>query len=118
MPAYLDRDISGDGQDSLTGSNVIYAVIHVTALGSEARVLTPSVPDAVARFGWFSWGDNVPVIGGARDYWREVEWINFLDLLWTPTPSSVGGGPTGLTATLFRWHLSIGAEAHVYVFGS
>lgn len=118
MPTYLDQDIAGDGQADLAGASVWYLVLHVTALGDEARLPAPSVPDQIMRFGWLALGDTLDVIGGARPYWRDPLWINFTDVLWTPVPSSDSSGPLALVATLLRWHLSVGAAAHVYVYGA
>lgn len=118
MPAYLDRDISGQGDDDLSGSAVLYLVLHVTSIGDEARLVTPLVSDLYLRFGWFAFGDSLDVIGGSRDYWRDPVWINFLDTLWTPVPSTAAPNALSIVATRFRWNLSLGAAAHVYIYGS
>lgn len=117
MPAYFDDDISGDGQETFPGGEVLYAVVHVTTVGPEARLVAPAVADQYLRLGWFAFGDSLDVIGGARDYWRDAVWINFLDTLWTPVPSSNDPVALGLVATRLRWHLTFGTEAHMYVFG-
>jgi len=117
MATYLDRDITGSGQDVLAGANLVYLTIHVITLGPEVRTPTLADPDELLRFGWFSLGDNIDVGDGARDYWRDAVWINFLNTLWTPIPSTGGGGPLVLAATLLRWRLSLGSVAHVHVFG-
>lgn len=117
MPTYLDRDIAGDGSDNLAGTEVLYLVVHVTAPGDEARFPTPGVTDSVMRLGWVALGDTLDVIGGARAYWRDPVWLNWIDVLWTPVPSTADPNPLGVAASLFRWHLGIGAAAHVYVFG-
>ena len=117
MPTYLDRDISGSGNDALAGSEILYAVVHLDTLGPEVRQPTFADADSIMRAGWFAFGDSLSVIGGARSYWRDPVWINFSDLLWTPDPSSNDPTALGLVATLFRWHLSIGTSGHVYVFG-
>lgn len=117
MPTYLDSDIAGDGQDVFPSNQVIYLVVHVTTLGDEARIPALTVPDQVLRFGWLALGDSLDVGDGARDYWREPLWINFLDTMWTPDPSTLAGSPLVLIASRIRWHLSVGAAAHLYVFG-
>jgi hypothetical protein len=117
VPAYLDRDISGSGQDSLSGIHVLYMVIHLTALGPEVRQPTFADTDSIMRAGWVAFGDTLSVIGSARPYWREPMWINFEDLMWTPDPSTNSSTPLDLVASLFRWHLGAGTTAHVYIFG-
>lgn len=117
MPAYFDSDLSGDGQDVFPGGEVLYLIVHVTDPGVEARQPSPLVADQYVRIGWLALGDNLSLIGGARDYWREPIWLNFLDTLWTPDPSSNTPNPLGLVATRIRWHLGVGAAAHCYVFG-
>jgi hypothetical protein len=89
----------------------------VTSLGDEARVPVAALPDSIVRFGWFALGDTLDVIGSARPYWRDPVWINWTDVLWTPVPSSDDPNALGVVATLFRWHLGVGAAAHVFVFG-
>jgi len=117
MPTYLDQDIAGDGTASLAGAEVLYIIVHVSDLGDEARVPTPSVPDQVVRLGWVALGDTLDAIGGARSYWRDPIWLNWTDVLWTPVPSTEDPNALGCVASLLRWHLGIGAAAHVYVFG-
>jgi hypothetical protein len=117
VPTYLDRDISGSGQDSLSGAHVLYLVLHLTSLGPEVRQPTFADSDSIMRAGWFAFGDTLSVIGSARPYWREAVWINFEDVLWTPDPSTNGSQALDLVATLFRWHLGPGTAGHVYVYG-
>lgn len=118
MPTYLDRDISGDDSDVLPGNSLIYAVVHVTSVGVEARPVEGG-SDRYLRLGWIAFGDSLSVIGSVeRFYWREPVYLNYLDTLWTPDPSTSGGGALTLVGSRVRWHLGVGAAAHLYIFGA
>lgn len=118
VPTYLDRDIANDGQDSLSGSSVIYAVVHISSVGVEARPIEGG-GDRYLRLGWFAFGDNLNVIGSvSRDYWREPVFLNYLDTLWTPDPSTASGSPLVLIGSIIRWHLGVGGAGHIFVFGA
>lgn len=118
MPgAVYDADISGDGDDDLAGSAVIYAICHMGTIGGGVRELETGSPDHILRAGWISFGDVLSAIGATpRSYWRSVWWLDFVDSMYTPDPSTAGG-PTTLVATRVRWHLPPGGAAHLYVFG-
>lgn len=117
MPTYLDRDINGSGADTFPGNQVLFLTVRTTTIGPEVRAPSLADPDEVMRLGWFSLGDSIDDGSGAADYWRDPVWINFLNLLWTPTPSTESGTALGLIATRVRWRLSLGTTAHLHVFG-
>lgn len=116
----LDRDISAAGVDNLVGtSRLLFVALEITAIGGLVRDSGDGQPDHILRAGWFSIGDNFSVdTGPLMDWWRPPVWIDFEDLLWTPSPSyDAAGGALALQATRFRWWLSPGTTAHVYIFG-
>jgi hypothetical protein len=117
---YFDADISGAGVDDLVGgTQLYYAVLHFSAVGGQVRELEAAAPDHILRAGWVSFGDRLSVIGAtARDYWRAVWWLDFVDSFWTPVPTGVGGGTAVLIASRVRWYLAPGCEAHLYVYGA
>lgn len=118
MPTYLDRDISGDDTDVLPSNQVIYAVAWLSALGGDVRE-GDAHSGQILRAGWFSFGDLFNVIGATdREYWREPIYLNFQGTLWTPDPSTSGGGPLVLIASRVKWHLSVGTTGHLYVYGA
>jgi len=117
MPVAYDADIADQGSDNLAASNIAYAVLHLTAIGPAARPLEAFAPDHFMRIGWLSFGDTLSVIGAtARDYWRSPIWVDVTDLLWTPNPSTGGGGALTLFATRVRWVFATGTTGHLYVF--
>jgi len=120
MPgAIYSASIAGDGAASMGGSAVWYAVCHMTAVAAGARELEVGSSDHLLRAGWVAFGDTLSVIGAtARDYWRAVWWLDFVDSLYTPVPSTgEAGGPLGLVASRIRWHIPVGGAADIYVFG-
>lgn len=117
MPIYFDDDISGDGDDVFPSNQLIYAAVHVTSPGNEARQVVAGVPDMFLRIGWIAFGDQLDLGDGAALYWRDPIWLNFLRTLWTPDPSTSGSGALVLVATRVRWHLTNSATAHLFCFG-
>ncbi len=118
MGTVYDADITGDGQDVLTGgAEPVFAAVHVSTLGTSARIAEPGDPRYL-RLGWFSFGDTIALGIGTFDYFRSPIWIDFTDLLWTPDPSTLAGTPLSDHASLVRWHLFGGAVAHLYVYSN
>lgn len=119
MTVLFDNDILGDGiSDLIGGTHVLYWECHLSALGGDVRELEVTAPDHILRAGWISLGDRFAIGGGpAMDRWRQPFQLNFLETLWTPTPSENAAGPFSLTASRVRWHLSPGTLGHLYVFG-
>jgi hypothetical protein len=117
MPTYLSRSISGIGQDTLSGTDVLYVQVHIDNPGTGARLVDLAVPDHYLRIGWFSLGDSLPLGAGSVDAWREPIFINTLDVLWTPLPSTSGSQALSVIATRLRWALPGGASGSITVFG-
>jgi hypothetical protein len=115
-----DADIAGEGIDSLSGSHIWYAVARIITVPPSARILEVASDGHILRAGWISFGDTLSVIGAtSRDYWRSVWWLDFIDSLWTPVPSTgEGGGPLALAASRVQWSIPTGGLAHLYVFGA
>lgn len=114
----LARTISGDGVDSLSGSEVYFAIVHIGTMPHGIRELESANPDHILRAGWVSFGASLASIGGInRDYWREVWFLDFVDSMFTPSPSTFTG-PTSLTSDRIRWHIGPGGSANLYVFGT
>ncbi len=116
---YYDADVSDDGIAALSGGvDVIYVAIDITALGGNTTQIEPTLTDHHLRMGWWSLGDTFDAGPGTAQHWRELNWINFDETLWTPTPSTVGGTAVTVTASLIRWWFSPGTTAHIHVFGA
>src|SRR5678815_2249312 len=90
MAIYLDRTISGDGQDTLAGTDVYFATVFMLVAGQDVRYPDPDNPDRLLRYGWIAFGDNPSVGDGTVDYWRPPIWIDWASQLWTPDPSTSG----------------------------
>ena len=119
MPIYLDRDITGVGQDDLVGGNsVIYVQIHVTSVGDGARLVDFSVVDHYLRIGFLALGGNLLLSGSPVIGWRDPIWINFTDQLWTPIPSATGTTALTVVAEHVRWAMTGGGHAHITVYGA
>lgn len=119
MAAVVDMDISDSGEATFSVANVAYTVLHITDIGLLARELDPANVDRFAHIGFFAFGDLLNVIGATDvEYWRDPIWINFLDTLWTPIPSTSGGSPLTLVTSRVRWGLFGGATGHIYVYAT
>lgn len=119
MPfAVYESDISGDGSAALSGSRVLYVAWDVTDLGGTGH-LAGSVDDlAIVGVGGFALGDNFAIgSGSAVDRWHPFVWFNTQYGLWTPSPAATASDFLSEVATLIRWSLTVGAAAHIYVFG-
>lgn len=96
---------------------VIYALVHVTALGNVFREPELSDTDHVLRLGWIAFGTSLHALGGAQA-WREPIHINFTDFLWTPVPEYSSSGPQfTIRHDRVRWSLHGGATAYLHVEG-
>jgi hypothetical protein len=121
MPGSIyDAGISGDGSDSLTGSQLWYAICRLDPVGGGVRELETGSPDHVLRAGWVAFGDPISAIGGvSRVYWRAVWWLDFVESMFTPEPSTdVFNNPLTMACSKVRWHIPVGGSAHLYVFGT
>jgi len=118
MTVLYDADIAGDGVDLMAGSSVIYMVWYLNVLDPEVRQVHPSVPEYILRAGFISFGDSLAVIGGSNFYWQPPIWLDWIRGMWTPTPNTVGGGPTEQYGPRIRWHLNGTTAGHVYIFGT
>ena len=118
MTVLYDADISGDGVDLMAGTNVIFAVWHLTTIDPLVRTLEPSAPDHLLRAGWFAFGDSLSVIGGVSAfYWQPPQWMDWVDGLWTPNPNTVAGAATSQYGPRLRWHFNGTTAGHIYIYG-
>lgn len=102
-----------------TTLEVIYAIVHLTTLGSGVRVVDPADPTHILRAGWISFGANPNTIGGiARDYWEYPWYLNFTENRWVPNTGSPGTTLPVHRASRVRWYLSAGTLGHLYIFGN
>lgn len=118
MATLLDLDISGDGQDTLAGTEVILVLVWLFTLGPGVREGDLG-SDQIMRAGWFSLGaDWSAIMGSTADYWRTPVYLNFVRTMWQPDPSIVNT-TDNLTvwATRLKWHLSAGTTGHINVWG-
>lgn len=118
VAVYLDRAIADDGEDSFPSNQLIYALIQLSGLGGDVRPVDVG-SGHIIRAGWIAFGDVFSAIDELETtYWREPVFLNFNRVLWTPNPSTSGGGPLTLIATRVKWHLGVGTVGHLYVFGA
>lgn len=121
MPVHLDQDISGHGEAAAVAGNgeVIYALIHLTALGPDVRFPDISDSSMIIRAGWWTMGAQLSVIGGVnRRYWEFPIHIDMVDQRWVPNGGAPGTTVPVHRANWFRWRLSPGTTGHIYVFGN
>jgi hypothetical protein len=119
MGVYFDSDVSGSGSSALSGgSSVLYVATDMLALGGLVSAIEPDVSDHHLRIGWWSLGDTFDAGEGSVAHWRDIQWINFEQTLWTPVPTGGSGFSLTALATLVRWWLSPGSSVHLHVFGS
>lgn len=120
MPVYYDADISDSGAaDLVGGSSVLYAAIHLTALGPLVTVPWAGETDHILRAGFVTLGDHFDIgDGDSHDWWRAPIWLDFVDTLWTPLPSGDSGGGLVVQATRVRWSLSPSTTGHLHIFGT
>lgn len=122
MPAYLERDISAAGEDVLAGNNVTHVMVHLTAIGTDARPLEAGVADHHLRVGWVAIGWNqalVPADGGPQTYWYSPIWLDFERqyLRWTPYLMGTSNQLVQ-AANRVRWYLSLNSAAHLWINGT
>jgi hypothetical protein len=119
MPFSLyDADISDSGSAALLGSRVLYIAWDVTDLGGIGHLAGSVDDEAITGVGGVALGDNFAIgSGSAVDRWHPFIWFNTQYGLWTPSPAADGSGFLYEVATRIRWSLSVGAAAHLYVFG-
>jgi hypothetical protein len=119
MATMLDIDISGDGQEPLSGSQPVFVLVWLFALGPGVRDGDPG-SDQIIRAGWFTLGSDWDLImGSTADYWRPPIYLNFIRTFWQPDPAIVNGtDQLTIYATRLKWHLSAGTNGHIYVGGN
>jgi hypothetical protein len=119
MTLYFDGSVSGSGvADLVSGQDVQFVSVDVTTVGPLSSIIEADNPDHVLRVGWVSLGDHFDVGFGDVDHWREIIWVNFEQVLWTPQPSGiVGGAPLSVLARRVRWWFNSGTVAWLRVFG-
>jgi hypothetical protein len=118
MPTYLSRAIASDGEDSLSGTSVVYIAWRLNVVDPLVRVLDPGNPDHVLRAGWLALEDSLDPFGfGTEHYFEPPIFLNFLRGLWTPDPSTGGGGALTRVASRIRWHLEGSTAGNLFVFG-
>jgi hypothetical protein len=119
MAVYLDTTTSGDAVLNLVGGNqVLFVAIHVTTVDPSVSHPDATASDHLLRAGWFSLGDSLILpSSSAEDYWRPPNYFAFERMFWTPDPTTVGGTPQAVIASLIRTHFAAGCSGRVYVFG-
>ena len=119
MTVLYDADISGAGSDVLAGSEIWYAAILVSTPPDGARLLEGPPLGHYLRMGYVSFGSTLSVIGGtAIQYSRAPIWLDFIDTMWTPIPSTVNGQVQSMVADSVHWWIPPGGLAHLYVYGA
>jgi len=119
MTVLYDADISGSGSAAVpVGHNTWYvALLHISAVGPEARPIGID-PDHYMRLGWWTTGGISNVIGGVdRTYWNPPMWLNTLDSRFAPSPNEVGSLFSLDFLGMVRWALTYGTLGHLYVEG-
>jgi len=119
MPIYVDQTLSGDAVLNLVGGNqVLFVACRLTVVPFNVSHPDASAPDHILRAGWLSLGDSLVLPGSsAEDFWRLPIFVDFQNTFWTPIPTTVGGTPQVVIASLIRVHFAIGVTGRVYVFG-
>jgi hypothetical protein len=119
MAVLLDRDISGDDQDVLAGTQPVFVLVWLFGLGPGVRDGDPG-SDQIMRAGWFTLGaDFAFIMGSTADYWRAPVYLNFIRTFWQPDPSIMNGtDQLTIYATKIKWHLSSGTNGHIYIGGN
>jgi len=119
MAILFESDISAQGTATWSPTRVQYVLFHTQLVGPVPTPIAMTDFDRLLRIGWFTFGTEVDVPSeGVITYWREAQWVNFLDTIWTAVPQTdSSANDFGTWATAFRWSLSAGVLAHVVVVG-
>lgn len=111
MVYFLDRDISGEGQATFTGTFAIdHVVVQITTPALDTNFLSDDSPRAVSRFGWVAFGllSTEQTLGEIVS-WYDRHWIAWELDQWVPLPWQ----GWGYVYDHVRWHIAFGGEAHI-----
>lgn len=120
MTVYVDRVISGSGQQNFGSAQLQYLLIELDTLGPKVFIADLNNLDQLAQAGWFALGNRSSYDTGIEHvFWSERKWINWKSFLWHPEPTRDFAHATDFAvwATDIRWALSLGTEGHLYVSG-
>lgn len=119
MPSIsFDDTVSGQGSSTLSTDRVLYLAYRVTVDGRRVRSPRDADGATLNGVGFVTLGNDVTAAGIlSGDAWGPELWLNSRQGQFIADGHEVFSGFLRWIADRFRWSLSEGTEAHIYILG-
>lgn len=119
MPSIsFDDTVSGYGSSTLATNVVLYLAYRVTVDGRRVRTPRAADPDTLNGVGFVTLGNDLTAAGVlSGDAWGPEMWFNNRQGQFIANGGLLSGSFFAWIADRFRWSLSEGTSAHIYILG-